>query len=184
MAARQQRAPPTIVARLGEDLNWWLDESLEATEVEVVPRAVLDPRQVAHLTQILDQYRPYGFRPEALTEAFAMYTLDAELDDQRVRLVASDENIYNTSEQLFALPCYEEEGSGPYYRLLEVLSRARVQLLNQTHHYAHECTVEEMCEEVNGLDSDRYFCDEAIHSFDEINEILEWKPAEWDEPES
>ena len=172
------------MARLGEDLNWWLADSLEVPEVELAPHAVLDPRQVAHLTQVLDQYRPYGFRPEALTDAFATYTADAELDDQRVRLVASAENIYNTSEQLFALPLYEEEGSGPYYRLLDLLSRARVRLLNQTRRYAHECTVEEMCEEVNGLDSDRYFCDEDIHAFDEINEILEWKPAEWDESES
>ena len=41
-----------------------------------------------------------------------------------------------------------------------------------------------MCNEVNALDSDRYFCDEALHAFDEINEILCWKPAEWDDIES
>ena len=41
-------------------------------------------------------------------------------------------------------------------------------------------TVEEMQEELETLDHDRYFNGDSLHVFDEINQILEWQPAEWD----
>ena len=39
-----------------------------------------------------------------------------------------------------------------------------------------------MQEELDALDRDRYIAAENIHCFDEINEMLQWSPAEWDEP--
>jgi len=42
----------------------------------------------------------------------------------------------------------------------------------------------EMQEELAALDRDRYVAAENIHCFEAINEILEWSPAEWDEPGS
>ena len=36
--------------------------------------------------------------------------------------------------------------------------------------------------ELAALDRDRYVASENIHCFEAINEILEWSPAEWDEP--
>jgi hypothetical protein len=82
---------------------------------------------------------------------------------------------------VFAVPIVGEDGGGPYYDFLEALSAARVRMLNATHHYAQPCTELEMFEELDGLDHDRYFSMESIHAFDEINEILQWSPAEWDE---
>jgi hypothetical protein len=38
-----------------------------------------------------------------------------------------------------------------------------------------------MREELDALDRDRYFSSENIHCFEQINEILQWSPAEWDE---
>jgi hypothetical protein len=37
-----------------------------------------------------------------------------------------------------------------------------------------------MQEELETLDHDRYFNGDSLHVFDEINQILEWQPAEWD----
>ena len=44
--------------------------------------------------------------------------------------------------------------------------------------------VREREKELDTLDRDRYFALENIHTFDEINEILQWRPAEWDDSSS
>jgi hypothetical protein len=174
-------APERITARLGEDFNWWV----ESTDTDLPhARGVLDPRQVAHLVQTLDEYRRFGYRPGQLAGAFQAYRLDAELNEGEIRLAATDQSILEDGGEVFALPLVGDEQDGPYYNLLEAVSAARIRQLNATHHFVHQCTVDEMTEELDLLDSDRYFSDETIHVFDELNEILEWSPAEWDESSS
>lgn len=167
-------APERITVRLGEDFHWWVESADDAGRH---PRGILDPRQVAHLMQTLDEYRDYGYRPEQFAAAFQTYRIDAEISEGVLRLAATDETA-----GVFALPRLGEEDDGPYFDLLDVVSAARIRKLNATHHYARDCTVEEMTEELDLLDADRYFSAETIHVFDELNEILEWSPAEWDEP--
>ena len=184
MTNSPRSTPRWIVARLGEDLNWWIDQTSDELGTEPGRLGLLDPTQVAHLMQALDGYRPYGLDPEQVSQAFQTYSIESELDDQRVRVSRCDESIYNTSEKLFAFPLDEEEGTGPYAKLLVSLSAARIRMLNRTHDYAHACTEDEMYEELDATDSDRFFSDESLHPFEEISEILQWKPAEWDDPES
>jgi hypothetical protein len=172
-------APERITARLGDDLNWWI----ESADGETLARGVLDPRQVAHLIQTLDEYRRFGYRPEQLTAAFQAYRLDAEISEGVVRLAAVDQSLLEEAGEYFALPV-RDEADGPYYELLDAISTARIRRLNATHHYGRNCTADEMTEELNLLDSDRYFNEETIHAFEELNEILEWSPAEWDESSS
>lgn len=174
------RAPQRITIRLGDDLNWWV-ESADDTARTTRVRSILDPRQVAHLVQTLDKYQTYGCRPEQLAEAFHVYRIDAEISEGVLRLAATDQSLFDEGNEAFALPVIAEDESGAYYELLDIISAARIRKLNATHHYARQCTVDEMSEELNALDSDRYFSDDTIHAFDEINEILEWKPAEWDD---
>lgn len=169
--------PQWIVARLGEDFNWWV----ESTSLDVQPpkanRAVLDPRQVAHLVQLLEDYRPHGFQRELLDAAFTWLTLENEIEEGRVRLARND----GETAELFALPVIDADGDGPYYDFLDAVIAARVRHLNATHGYLTDCTAEELTAEVELLAADRYFSDESRHCFDEINEILEWEPAEWDD---
>jgi hypothetical protein len=148
-------------------------------------RGLLDPRQIAHVTETLNEYQPYGFRRDLLDDAFQYFQVEAEIDDERMRLspVARDD-FAGANEQIFALPLIEDEEMGVYYDLLDAMSVARVRKLNSTHHYARDCTELDMSEELDALDRDRYFASENIHCFDEINEILQWSPAEWDEPGS
>ena len=42
-------------------------------------------------------------------------------------------------------------------------------------------SLDEMEDELRALDADRYFSDDTIHVFDELTEILDWSPAEWDD---
>ena len=113
-----------------------------------------------------------------------MYAAEAELSDGRLRLALADEDIFDTGAQLFAWPLIGEEGAGAYYDFLDALGAARIRLLNATHHYAQDCTELEMDEELDAVDQDRFLSAESIHAFDEINEILEWSPAEWDDSAS
>lgn len=169
-------ASPLITVRLGDDLNWWVDSTDEATPTPHV-RGVLDPRQVAHLIQTLDEYRSYGYRPDQLTVAFLAYRIDAEISKGVLRLAATDDLL----DGAFALPVVTDNDSGAYSDFLDSISLAHIRKLNATHQYARHCTADEMNEELAALDSDRYFSDDTIHAFDEITEILEWSPAEWDE---
>ena len=166
-------APQQLTVRLGDDFNWWV----ESADVPLHARGVLDPRQVAHLLQALDPYRAYGYRPQQFADAFHPYRIDAEISEGVLRLAATDEQ-----DEVFALPVLGAEDDGPYFNLLDVISAAHIRKLNATHHYVIPATEEEMTEELDALDADRYFSEETIHGFDEITEIIEWSPPEWNEP--
>ena len=182
----QKPIPPRwIVARLGDDLNWWLAESSADIYWGEGGHGLLDPRQVSYLAQVLEEYQAYDFPRQLLNNAFQLFELESELDDDRLRLAPVNREEFNTDgERIFALPLIDEEETGAYYDFLDAISAARIRKLNTTHHYARDCTELEMQEELEALDTDRYFTSENIHCFDEINEILEWSPAEWDESDT
>ena len=163
--------PVQIVVRLDEDYNWWLEPTTENPRRD----SVLDPRQVAHLREALIEYRPQGLRQEQFEAAFTFYTLEAELEEGQVRLRREN------GHEVFALPVLGDDSDGPYYDFLDALAKARIQKLNATHQYVQNCTEDEMFAELEALDAERYFNDEVIHCFEQLNEILEWKPAEWDD---
>ena len=160
---REMKMPEEIVVRLDEDFNWWLEQTTD------IPRrdSVLDPRQVAHLQEALDEYRPHGLRRELFDDAFVFYTLDAELEEGQVRLRRGN------GSEIFALPVLGDDSDGPYFDFLDALAAARIRKLNATYHYTQQCTEDEMFAELDTLDADRYFSDEEIHCFEQINEILE-----------
>src|SRR5262245_3279080 len=148
------RVPQRIIVRLGDDYNWWVDSADEEAPTSRV-RSVLDPRQVAHLIQTLDEYRTYGYRPEQLTEAFYAYRIDSEISEGVLRLAAADQSLFEEGNEAFALPVITEDEDGAYYDFLDTVSTAHIRKLNATHRYAHQCTEDEMSEELNTLDADR-----------------------------
>jgi hypothetical protein len=182
MAKPKPSPPKWIVARLGDDMNWWLAESSEDIYWGEAGRGLLDPCQVAYLFEALTQYQAHGLDWQLLDGAFQFFELESEVDDERVRLAAvAAHDTAIGGEQLFALPLIEDEETGVYYDLLDSISAAHIRKLNATHHYACDCTESDMREELDALDRDRYFSSENIHCFEQINEILQWSPAEWDE---
>jgi hypothetical protein len=182
MATSKPTPPSWIIARLGDDGNWWVAESSEDIYWGEGMRGLLESRQMAQIAESLDEYLPYGFRRHLLNDAFQFFQLESEIDDERVRLAPVDLDDFGAAnESMFALPLVESEETGAYYDLLDAISVARVRKLNSTHHYARDCTEMDMTEELEALDRDRYFASESIHCFDEISEILQWSPAEWDE---
>ena len=173
--------PTTITARLGEDFNWWV-EQLEDRPADTPASAfgLLDPRQLRHLLDTLPGYAPHGLDLELFRRAFQPFVLDAEVAEGCLRLAAVEAELEGEAE-MFALPRLDPDGDGPFYDFLDALGAARVKHLNATHDYACDCTVDDMQEELDAMDQDRYFSADNRHVFDQINEILEWRPAEWDD---
>ena len=184
MTTRKPTPPNWIVVQLGADLNWWLAEASADGYWSENSCGLLDPRQVASLVDILDEYEFHSCRRELLNGAFQLFQVESELADDRLRLAPVNDDISGSREHLFALPVIGEEATGPYYDFLDAITAARIRKLNAMHHYARACTDLEMQEELDALDRDRYIASEDIHCFDEINEILQWSPAEWDESSS
>lgn len=171
----------TIIVRLGDDMNWWLDTREESASAALpAPHGVLDPRQVRHLVESAEGLRAHGFAAQSLAAGLQAFAIQAELAEGVLQLVATDDNLLN-GEELFALPRIDADGDGAYFDLLDALGVARVGQLNATHEYSQACTVDDMQEELEALEQDRYFSAENIHAFDAISEILDWAPAEWDD---
>jgi hypothetical protein len=179
MPTRKSASPKWVIVRFGDDQNWWLDEA--SSDLGEGERGLLDPRQIAYLRQMLEAYQPHGCDSGLLNVAFQLFQVESDLDEDRLRLTPVDQNISESDDQIFALPLTPGNETGPYYDFLDAITAARIRQLNATHHYARECTDWEMQEELDTLDRDRYFASETIHCFDEINEILQWSPAEWDD---
>lgn len=170
--------------RLCGDMNWWLDEASTDVYWGEGARGLLDSRQVEHLVETLEEYQSYGFQRHLLDDAFQLFQLESEVDDDRLRLAPAEQDEFGAGGEVFALPLINDEETGVYYNFLDALSAARIRKLNTTHDYARDCTELEMQEELAALDRDRYVASENIHPFEAINEILQWSPAEWDEPGS
>jgi len=159
-----------IVVRLGDDLNWWLDQTSDDIQPARDSRGVLD--------------RAFGLHQKHIDNAFHLFALESEVADGALRLAPAGETLLTAGPDMFAVPNITGEDEGPYYTFLEAVSAARIRRLNATHRYTQPCTEFEMHEELDAIDSDRYFGNESIHTFDEINEMLEWSPAEWDASDS
>ena len=166
-----------IVVKLGDDFNWRLHQLNSDLDTPPDQHGVLDPRQVRHLIDTLAEYRKFGIGPSEFADTFRCYAVDAEIAEGILQLVATNADAEG---DLFALPVIDEDGDGRYWDFIDAISATHIRKLNATHHYANLCTVEEMQEELETLDHDRYFNGDSLHVFDEINQILEWQPAEWD----
>jgi hypothetical protein len=164
------KLPPQIVVSLGEDFNWWLAPTPDEPDAPAFAHGILDPRQVRELTEQLAEY----LSPEWFAKAFHLYAVQAEIAEGMLQLRA-----YKEGDELFALPAIDEDSDGPYFDFLDALGKARIRRLNAKH---RRCTLEEMQDELDALDHDRYFDATTMHAFDQINEILQWSPAEWDQP--
>lgn len=170
-----------IVARLGQDQNWWVDETSEDVYWGSDSLSLLDPGQLAQVRESLAKLQPYGFDPSILDRAFHLFEVSSQLPDGRLKLIRSSRRIDDADARLFALPDVLCEAEGAYPDLLDQVSALQIKMLNATHDYVQEVTVDEMDEEIQTRNADRYFAATAVHVFNELEDILTWKPAEWDE---
>ena len=168
------------VVRLGEDHNWWVDEVSDPVRWDVDGLSVVDPRQVAHLIELVEPLRDYGFDQDVMELAFIPFRIDKDLGNGRVRLKRVKESLFETEEKLFALPDVIDEENGPYADLLDHLTRCRVKMLNDLFDFESKLTVDEVEDEIREEQNASFIEGKAIHCFGELTDILEYVPAGWE----
>jgi hypothetical protein len=162
--------------RLGDDMNWWVAEISDSVRWDVDGLSIIDPRQVAHILDLLDPLRDYGFQADIFDAAFIPFSIKESLPDQRVRLARAHESLLEADEKLFALPDQVDEEKGPYADFLDHVTKLRVKFLNDAIDLEQRLTVDDLEEEIREDHHNAFLEGRALHAFREITDILEYVP--------
>lgn len=175
-------AKPTLtlewcVVRLGEDHNWWVAETSDPVRWDVDGLSIIDPRQVAHLIELVEPLRDYGFDQDVFESAFIPFRIERDLGNGKVRLKRVKESLFESDEKLFALPDVLDEENGPYADLLDHLTRCRVKMLNDLFDFEAKLSVDEVEDEIREEQNAHFIEGRAVHTFEELSAILDYMPA-------
>ncbi len=173
------KPPPKLewcIVRLGNDLNWWVQEISDPVHWDVDGLSIIDPRQLAHILDLLDPLRDYGFQADLFEAAFYAFAIKDSLPDGRVRLTRVRESLLESEDKLFALPDQIDEEKGPYADFLEHVTKLRVKFLNDAIEFEQRLTVHDLEEDIREDHHNAFMEGRAIHAFHEITEILEYVP--------
>jgi hypothetical protein len=171
------------IVRLGEDHNWWVDEVSDPVRWDVDGLSIIDPRQMAHLIELVEPLRDYGLNQDVMEAAFIPFRIEKEAGAQRVRLKRVKDSFFESEEKLFALADILDEENGPYADLLDHLTRCRVKMLNDIFKFESKLTVDEVEDEIREDQNASFIEGKAIHTFEEICAILDYVPAGWETEE-
>jgi hypothetical protein len=168
------------IVRLGEDHNWWVSEVSDPVRWDVDGLSIIDPRQVAHLIELIEPLRDYGFDQDVFESAFFPFRIEKEAGPGKVRLKRVKESLIDSEEKLFALADVLDDENGPYADLLDHLTRCRVKMLNDIFKFESKLTVDEVEDEIREDQNTHFIEGKAIHTFDELTAILDYMPAGYD----
>ena len=174
--AKPTSALEWCVIRLGEDHNWWVFETSDPVRWDVDGLSIVDPRQVAHLIELVDALRDYGFHQDLFEAAFIPFRIEKDLGGGKVRLKRVKESIFESEEKLFVLPDILDEENGPYADLLDHLTRCRVKMLNDLFNFENKLTVDEVEDEIREEQNTHFIEGKAVHTFTELCAILDFMP--------
>lgn len=166
-----------IIVRLGQDMNWWVEETSDPINWDTVDGlSILDPRQIAYVIDAADQLIEYGLQPNAIDQAFYKFHVLQDLGKGRIKLERVKDSLLDSSEPLFVLPNIIDEEKGPYADLINQLIRSRVKMLNDLIDFEQHLTIDEIEEEIREHQAADYMEGKAVHAFSELISILEYVP--------
>lgn len=171
------------IVRLGDDHNWWVAETSDPVRWDVDGLSIVDPRQVAHLIELVDPLRDYGFDQDTLEAAFIPFRIDKDLGNGKIRLKRVKESLFDSDEKLFVLADVLDEENGPYADLLDHLTRCRVKMLNDLFNFESKLSVDEVEDEIREDQNSHFIQGKAVHTFEELTSILDYMPAGYDADE-
>jgi hypothetical protein len=171
------------IVRLGDDHNWWVAETSDPVRWDVDGLSIVDPRQLAHLIELVDPLRDYGFDQDLFEAAFIPFRIDKDLGNGKVRLKRMKESLFESDEKLFALADTIDEENGPYADLLDHLTRCRVKMLNDLFKFEAKLGVDEVEDEIREDQNSSFIQGKAVHTFEELTAILDYMPAGYDTDE-
>ena len=168
------------IVRLGDDHNWWVAETSDPVRWDVDGLSIIDPRQLAHLIELVDALRDYGFNQDSFETAFIRFRIDKDLGSGKVRLKRVKDSLFDSDEKLFCLPDILDEENGPYADLLDHLTRCRVKMLNDLFKFESKLSVDEVEDEIREDQNSNFINGKAVHAFEELTAILDYMPAGYD----
>ena len=168
------------IVRLGDDHNWWVAETSDPVRWDVDGLSIIDPRQIQHLTELVDPLRDYGFDQDVFEAAFIPFRIDKDLGSGKVRLKRVKESLFDSEDKLFGLPDILDEENGPYADLLDHLTRCRVKMLNDLFNFESKLSVDEVEDEIREEQNSNFIHGKAVHTFEELTSILDYMPAGYD----
>src|SRR3954471_1349030 len=171
------------IVRLGDDHNWWVAETSDPVRWDVDGLSIVDPRQIAHLVELVDPLRDYGFDQDVFEAAFIPFRIEKDLGNGKVRIKRVKESLFDSEEKLFALPDILDEENGPYADLLDHLTRCRVKMLNDLFNFESKLSVDEVDDEIREDQNSNFIQGKAVHTFEELTAILDYMPAGYDADE-
>jgi hypothetical protein len=171
------------IVRLGDDHNWWVAETSDPVRWDVDGLSIVDPRQLAHLIELVDPLRDYGFDQDIFEAAFIPFRIEKDLGAGKVRLKRVKESLFDSEEKLFVLADVLDEENGPYADLLDHLTRCRVKLLNDLFAFESKLSVDEVEDEIREDQNSHFIQGKAVHTFEEVTAVLDYMPAGYDSDE-
>ena len=117
-------------ARIGEDMNWWIQEISDPIHWDIDGLGIIDPVKFQHILDLIESLSDYGLQNELVEEAFIPFAIDRIEKDKSVLLKRINDSILESEEQLFALPNVMDGGERPYADLINHIPKLRVRLLN------------------------------------------------------
>ncbi|MGJ8639789.1 MAG: hypothetical protein ACSHYA_10375 [Opitutaceae bacterium] len=163
-------------ARLGEDMNWWINEISDPVHWDVDGLGIIDPRQFQHILDLIEPLSDYGLQTDLIEEAFYSFGIDEVEADKTILLKRIQDSILDSEEQIFALPDVLDEEKGPYADFLDHITKLRIKMLNDLIDFSKKLTIEELEEEIREAQNADYIEGRASHFFSEISAILEYVP--------
>jgi len=171
------------IVRLGEDHNWWVQEVSDPVRWDADGLSIVDPRQVAHLLELVDPLRDYGFDQDVFEAAFIPFRIEKDLGSGRVRLKRVKDSLFESDDKLFALPDILDEENGPFADLLDHLTRCRVKMLNDLFDFESKLGTDEVEDEIREDQNASFMEGKAIHCFEDLCAILDYVPAGYETDE-
>jgi hypothetical protein len=171
------------IVRLGDDHNWWVEEISNPVRWDVDGLSSIDPRQVQHIIELIGPLREYGFDQDLMERSFIPLRIDRDLGAGRVRLVLVKDSLFESEDKLFALPDLLDEENGPYADFLDHITRLRVKMLNDLFDFKKELSIDELEDEIREAQNLEFAEGKAVHVFTEVNAILDYVPAGWEDEE-
>lgn len=164
------------IASPREDSTWWVKETSDPAHWDVDSLSVLDPKQIQHILDLMDPLRDYNLQIELFDLAFYPLAIQKDLGDGSIRLAASNENIAESEEVLFALPDLLDEDKSPYADFLNHITKLRIKMLNDLIDFEQPLTIEEVEEALRERQNNDFMEGNNTHIFHEICDILEYIP--------
>jgi len=161
-------------------MNWWVTEVSDDIHWDVDGLSIIDPRQISHLIDLAEPLREYNFDQDIMDRAFIAFKIQKDLGSGHVRLVRTKESFFDTDEPLFGLPDVVDEENGPYADFLNHITRARVNMLNDSIDFEQVFTIDELEDELREEENNNFIEGRAVHMFNEISNIMEYVPAGWE----